>query len=379
MLSRWIGLVTLSVCAALLVQTAWAEDAPAEIEQLEAGMIYDSACRLMADGEYERALTRFEHVREAYPRTEHATLAQEKIGEVATLRLRPTPINGMSRASLVTFGTLFSTWLGLGTLIIVEPDEPAAAGAVLIAGPLIGLSASLDATKNSTLSDGQASLINMGGAWGIWQATGAAAVADVDGKVAVGASMVGGVTGLALTSVLVRGRNISPGDATLINFGGIWGTWLAICGSMVADVDDEDTVLITAMAGGDTGLLTMAALAPRWGMSRARARLINISGIVGTLYGLGTTILFDVESDRNTWGILGAGSVLGLLAGTHLTRNYDAEERYFAASGARRSVPNEQASRRLCPTPEIGSRTGEQQARMCRGPELSLPLVRVKF
>ena len=69
-------------------------------------------------------------------------------------------------------------------------------------------------------------------------------------------------------------------------------------------------------------------------MSRARARLINISGIVGTLYGLGTSILLDMESeDRTFWSLMGLGGMVGLAAGAHFTRNYDTPESYFTESG----------------------------------------------
>jgi hypothetical protein len=142
--------------------------------------------------------------------------------------------------------------------------------------------------------------------------------------------MAGGIIGIALSSSIVRGVDIAPGDAAMINFGGIWGTWFGICGAMFADVEDEDNILASAVIGGDTGLLTMAALSPKLNMSRTRARLINIGGIIGTLYGIGTNVLFEVDSERNFWGLMGIGSILGLAAGTYFTRNYDTEKGYFA-------------------------------------------------
>ena len=65
-------------------------------------------------------------------------------------------------------------------------------------------------------------------------------------------------------------------------------------------------------------------------MSRARARLINIGGIIGTLYGLGANILLDIESeDRAFWSLMGIGSMVGLTAGAYFTRNYDTRVSYF--------------------------------------------------
>ena len=331
MFSRGIKvIIAVSFCLTFFSQPLWADDIEAKLKQIEAKLIYEAGSQLVTDEEYDKAIRRFERIISEYPETEYAKLAEGKKTEITTLRLQPKTISGISRASLVGFGTLFTTWLGVGTLILVEADEPEPYGLALIAGPLGGLAGSMNLTRNLKFSDGQASLINFGGAWGVWQATGAAIIADVDEKVVVGASMAGGIIGLALSGSIVQGRDISPGDATMINFGGIWGTWFALCGAMVADVENEYSLLANAMIGGDTSLLAMAALSPKMNMSRTRARLINIGGIVGTLYGLGMNILLEVDSERTAWGVMGIGGVLGLAAGAYFTRNYDAEKGYFA-------------------------------------------------
>jgi len=330
MFFRFIIVAVVFFCAALFSRLVWADDAEANVRQLEARLIYESASQLVLDKEYDRAIVRLDRIISEYPETEYARLAGNKKSEIATLRLQPGPISGISRASLVGFGTLFTTWLGTGTLILADAGQPEPYGAALIAGSIAGLAGSLRLTRGMKLSDGQVSLIRFGGAWGIWQAIGAGIIADTSGKGVVGASMAGGLVGLAVSGSIVRNRNISPGDATMINFGGIWGTWFAICGAMLADLEDSDDVLLSAMIGGDVGLCTMAALSPRLKMSQARARLINIGGIVGTLYGLGTNILFEIDLKRDFWNILLISGVLGLATSSYLTRDYDAEKGYFA-------------------------------------------------
>ena len=315
----------------------WTSEIESEIKGLEAQLIYEDAVEQMVDGEYDKALKRLDWLISVYPETTHGQLATDKREEVAVLLQQPKPISGMSRAGLVGFGTLFTTWLGVGALILADVEDPVPYGLVLIAGPVGGLAGSLNLTRNSELSDGQASLINLGGVWGIWQAVGAAALADASEKPTVYASMVGGALGLALAGSIVRDRDISPGDATLINFGGIWGTWFSICGAMAArdrSSDSSKFVLGSAMMGGNIGLLTMAGWSTKLNMSRARARLINIGGIVGTLYGLGASILLDIEpEDRSFWSLMGIGGMVGLTAGSYFTRNYDTPESYFAESG----------------------------------------------
>ena len=337
MTDQLIKIITI-ILLFIFASPLWAGEIESQIKSLEARLIYEEAVKRVVDKEYDKALRKLDWIISAYPETAHGQLATDKRKEVVILLQQPKPISGMSRAGLVGFGTLYTTWLGIGTLILLDIEEAPPYGLVLIAGPLGGLMGSLSLTRESKLTDGQASLITLGGTWGIWQAVGAANLADADEKLAVGASMAGGTIGLALASSIVTDRDISPGDATLINFGGIWGTWFSICGAMAArdrSRDNSKFVLSSAMMGGNVGLLTMAGWSTQLNMSRARARLINIGGIIGTLYGLGTSILLDIEpEDRTFWSLMGIGSVVGLTAGSYFTRNYDTPESYFTKSDA---------------------------------------------
>ncbi len=321
----------------LFSHSLWAGEIESELKAMEAQLIYEDAVKRVVNEEYDKALRRLDWVISAYPETAYGQLATDKKREIALLLRQPKSISGMSRAGLVGFGTLFTTWLGVGTLILLDIEEEVPYGLVLIAGPLSGLIGSLSLTRESELSDGQASLINLGGAWGIWQAVGAATLADADGKPTVGASMAGGIIGSALAGSIVKDRDISPGDATLINFGGVWGTWFAICGAMAVrdrNNDNSNFILSSAMMGGNVGLSTMGAWSTKLSMSRARARLINIGGIIGTLYGLGANILLEIEpEDRTFWTLMGLVGMVGLTAGAHFTRSYDTQASYFTESG----------------------------------------------
>ena len=353
------------------------------LQALEAQLIYEEAVKQVVDGEYDKALKRLDWLISVYSETTHGQLATDKKKEIALLLQQPKPISGMSRAGLVGFGTLFTTWLGVGTLILLDTEDAVPYGLVLIAGPVSGLLGSLSLTRESKLTDGQASLITLGGTWGIWQAVAAADIAGAGEKLTVGASMVGGALGLALASSIVRDRDISPGDATLINFGGIWGTWFSICGAMAArkrDQDNSDFILGSAMMGGNVGLSTMAAWSTKLCMSRARARLINIGGIVGTLYGLGANILLDIEpEDRTFWSLMGLGGVVGLTAGAYFTRDYDMQESYFTEGGVGllNLKPVERQWNLSFPTITISPISGKDS----RIPDIELrtSLVRIRF
>lgn len=338
MLYRSISIILVILCFALLSSPIYASDSEAKLQKREAKWIYESALKLVDREEYDKAIGRLNWILMEYPQTEYAKLAEIKKSEALNLKFSPKPISGISRASLVSFGTLFTTWTGLGSWLMTDSHTAEVAGVIIIASSLVGLAGSMILTDDMMLSDGQASLITFSGAWGIWQATGAAIVADADERVAVGSSIAGGLIGLAASASIVRNRYITTGDATMINFGGIWGTWFAICTAMLADMEGGNDILASSMIGGDVGFFALALLSPKMKMSAARARLINISGIMGTLYGLGTNVLFEIDSKRNFWSVLGIGSVLGLVAGSYLTRNYDMEGNYFVKKSVNRPL-----------------------------------------
>jgi hypothetical protein len=374
MLFQKISMIAVFLCIASFSQSVLADEA--EVKKLEAKLIYEAASELAEDEEYGKAVRRLDRIILEYPDTEYAPLADSKKSEIAILKLHPGPISGISRASLVGFGTLFTSWVGLGSWIISDSEEAEVLGVIMIAAPLGGLAGSMMLTRNMRLSDGQASLINFGGYWGIWQATGAAIIANANDKATIGASMAGGLIGLAISGSIVRHRYITPGDATMINFGGIWGTWFAICGAMLADMEDSNDVLTSSMIGGDVGLFALAVLSSKMEMSRTRARLINLSGVIGTLYGLGTSVLFEIDSKRDFWSVLGISGILGLAAGTYFTRNYDGEEGYFAGEPAGDAVFG---SSRGIDSPAIMFPCMYSRQRRISGMDFRMPFYSVRF
>lgn len=326
-------------CLAFLLATvsvfAQTPDGASSVTDIEGRLAYEAALELVDDGEYAAAAARLRWVLSEAPASEWAALAAPQLTSVQALADAPEPMSGSTRAGLVTFGTTFTTWLGIGSLIIADVEDANVVGLALLGGPVVGLSYSIRATRDSSLSDGQASLVNLGGVWGVWQGAGAAIATNADGKVAVGASMAGGVLGLGLVRSLVRDRSITSGDASLIAASGAWGTWLTLCAMFAADVDSSDAVVAAALLGGDAALLGGAAAASSADMSRARVRLINAGGMVGALYGWGATVLGEIDSDRGRWGAIGVGTVAGLLAGTYLTRGMDSDasdEDFFSSA-----------------------------------------------
>ena len=305
-------------------------------EVLEARILYEAATGMMDRGEYDRALRRFDWISANYEESSYSPLARHRKAEIRRMDSVEVAISPPARVGLTVFGTVYATWVGIGAGILAESEELTYLG--MIAGPVAGMATSLDRTREAPVGNGQASLLVLGGAWGTWQGIGAAVLAGSGYKTVVGASMGGGALGFAAASSIVRRTWVTAGEATLVNFGGIWGAWFALCAAKGLGVTDSDALLAGAMAGGNLGLLQMGALAPRLGMSGGRARLINLGGIVGSLYGLGTAVLADLHNqERPTYGMMLAGGVLGLGAGTWFTRNHEATQEFFASRDPGRS------------------------------------------
>lgn len=126
----------------------------------------------------------------------------------------------------------------------------------MMIGAPVGLLTSLTLTRNAKLSKGQAALINFSGYWGIWQGLGLSILMDEnnDEKTLIGSAMAGGVLGILTTSAITRRIDLNLGDAGIINYGGLWGTWLSLCAGIAAGVEDEDKLLGPALAGGNLGI-----------------------------------------------------------------------------------------------------------------------------
>ena len=229
-------------------------------EVLEARILYEAAAGMMDRGEYDRALRRFDWISADYKGSAHAALAFQRRKEIRRMSVE-IAISPPARVGLTVFGTVYAAWVGIGAGILAESEELTYLG--MIAGPVAGMTTSLDRTREAALGNGQASLLVLGGAWGTWQGVGAAVLAGSGYKTVVGASMGGGALGFAAASSIVRRTWVTAGEATLVNFGGIWGAWFALCGAKSLGVTDSDALLGSAMAGGNLGLLQMGALAPR--------------------------------------------------------------------------------------------------------------------
>ena len=330
MIHKRIGaaLITILVCALL------SQSSSASAELSEAGQLYETAFRLIVEGDYGDAYDRLNEVIDRYPDTVYARFAEDRKQRLEQLNLpsiRRKKIDQSGRVGTVVFSTLYSTWLGIGTArLIDETDNAKSVAAGMMIGAPTGLLVSLAATRNAKLTRGQSALINFGGTWGTWQGLGWSILIDEDddSKSLIRSTMIGGLSGILATSVLTRQIDPSLGDMGIINYGALWGTWLSMCSGKMAGLDDGNELLAWTLIGGNLGMIAMASLSSRIDITPARANWINLGGVIGTTVASGILAIIAESdiSEAGAFATLMVGGVAGLVTGIYNTRHISPPE-----------------------------------------------------
>lgn len=304
-----------------------------------AAVLLDAARRFETQGRIEVADALYAMILERYGDSAAAE-------EVRRLRAR-LPAGRLERGGAVelqVWSALYGLWLGVAFPAMFDADSPEPYGLGLLAGAPLGFLTGRSYARSRPLSEGQARAITWGGTWGTWQGFGWAQALDLGirteqicpspggpcfetetrgNQQEVFASMIaGGLIGIAVGGLLSR-KPISSGVATTVNLGSLWGTWFGLATSVIADMED-DALLSGTLLGGNIGLLATAVLGPRWQLSRNRARLISIAGVVGGLAGAGLDLLIQPDDERVAMLIPLLTSTGGLAVGVATTRTYDA-------------------------------------------------------
>ncbi len=299
----------------------------------------DSAAVLLETARSFESSDRWE-IAEAIYQLISQRFADTPAGQEARERLLTVPASQSSpgRTELTVWSTLYGLWLGgIAIPIMADASGPEAAGVGLLLGGPAGFLAGRALARSRPLTSGQARAITWGGTWGTWQGLGWAMVADLgagefcdsfgcypedeDTGYVMGAAIAGGIAGIGVGTYLSR-RTIPDGLATTINFGSLWGTWFGLAGSILADLDD-DALLAGTLLGGNAGLVSSALLGRGWNLSRSRARLISIAGVIGGVGGLGLDLLIQPDDEKVAVLIPLVGSIAGLGIGATLTRNLE--------------------------------------------------------
>ena len=303
----------------------------------------DSAAVLLATasdfesrGEGDIAEALYRHIADRFPGTPAAETAAVRLDAATAARSR-----GGGETELKVWSALYGIWMGvaLPTALGVEGPEPYGLG-LLAGGPTVFL-AGRALANSRPVSLGQARMITWGGTWGALQGLGWANALDLGGGErltrgdiriheeptleATFASMIaGGALGIA-GGLLAAGREITPGTSTSAMLGSLWGAWFGLASASLTEADDN-AIWATMMLAGNAGLAGGAIAGSRWPLSRSRARLISIGGLMGGVGGTGIVLITQPDDDDTAITTILAGSIAGLLLGVALTDGEGGEE-----------------------------------------------------
>jgi hypothetical protein len=205
-----------------------------------------------------------------YPGTPAATDAEDWLAE---LRRTRTATEGRTR--FIVFQTLFGAWLGVAVPAAFGAEDPEPFG--------LGL-------------------------------------------------LLGGPTGFFWSSVYARNNPMSKGQAGVINFAEMWGTWQGVGWQQVLDIGDDCTEFgcitsetapfAAALVGGLAGLGTGLVITRLTDIPESHIELVNHAALWGTWYGLAGGILAEAEDDALlTWTLIGGD--VALVAGIPLARSWN--------------------------------------------------------
>ncbi|HSG07265.1 MAG TPA: hypothetical protein VLA36_02840 [Longimicrobiales bacterium] len=327
-----IALLFLSVAALADSGHVSAQVAPAD----SAAVLLQAATHFEASGQPDVAQSIYRLIADRFGDTAAAAEARARLTTV-----RAAGTTGSGKVELQVWSTLYGLWLGIAVPGALGADDSEPYGVGLLAGGPAGFLAGRVLSRGGTITEGQARAITLGGSWGTWQGFGWTEILDLgtedvcysdpvygrscyadtnDGEEKFAGMILGGIAGIAAGVALSRG-DVSPGVATAANFGALWGSWIGFATGYLADLED-DGLLAAALLGGNAGLASVALVAPR-NVSRSRARLVSIYGVIGGLSGLGMDLLTQPDNEKVAVGVPLAGSLIGLGIGLGTTRDFD--------------------------------------------------------
>lgn len=334
---------TLAVCFLFLLLCTGAALRPAPVAaQLtpadSASVLLETARAFEADGRWEVAEALYRLIVERYGSTATGAEARERL-----LSPPREVVYGSGNVELQIWGALYGSWLGIAVPGALGADSPGPYGTGLLLGGPSGFLAGRSLARALSLTEGQARAITLGGSWGTWQGYGWREVFDFgveqicdpapfgggefcfgtedSSEEAFAAMIIGGLTGIA-AGALLSDRDITPGTGTVVNFGSLWGSWFGVAGGIIFGLEDDD-LLAATLLGGNAGLAATAVLAPGWNVSRSRARLVSIAGVLGGLSGAGIDLITQPDNEKVAIGIPLVASIVGLGIGIAATRDDD--------------------------------------------------------
>lgn len=221
---------------------------------------------LEARGELRLARELFRVLAERFPEAMDAAAAREavrRLGDDDTLI-------GLGRAGFIAYHTAFGAWLGVIIPAALDVEAEAPYGAGLLIGAPLGFFGSRALASSRELTRGQAAIMQFASTWGTWQGLGWQAAADV-------------------------------GDDEICEFDACYGS------------SSSTAPWGMALAGGLAGL-GVGLLASRLEITEGQAALVSNTGYWATWYGYLAAYLTDSSDDTAVATALVVGNAGVLLA-----------------------------------------------------------------
>ena len=280
-------------------------------------------------GAHDIAEALYRHVVDHFP---GSAVAETALSMIEGVNTRQSQAGG--EIELKVWSALYGIWQGIAIPLAAGAREPQTFGFGLLVGGSAGFLAGRELARSRPRSLGQARAITWGGTWGAIQGWGWARALDFgkedDGRfggvtyddesleATITSMIVGGAAGIAGGVALAR-REITPGTATSAMLGSLWGLWFGLSTGILLDAEGDE-LTAAAMVAGNAGLVAGAMAGSRIPISRSRARLISVGGVVGGFAGLGITLMAEPEGEKGVIGTILVGSMAGLAVGAAGTR-----------------------------------------------------------
>ncbi len=293
--------------------SASAQVAPAD----SAAVLLAAAVEFEDRGEAQVAAALYRHILERFPATAAAETARARLGGDLATADQPS-----GETELQVWSTIHGIWLGVAIPVAASASEPEAYGAGLLIGTPAGFFLGRNYARSRPLSLGQARAITWGGTWGTFQGLALAQAMNAEVESTFATMIVLGAVGAVAGGGIFGQREVTPGAATSATLGSLWGAWIGLTTSILVDLREERLWGTMAMVG-NAGLVAGGLAGSRWPLSRSRARLISVGGLIGTASGFGLALLTDADVEHEGMGAVLAGSVIGLGFGAVLTRGRD--------------------------------------------------------
>ena len=315
------GLLLLALFAAALSAP---RPASAQLTRADTAAVLLAAAEDFANrGADDVAEALYRHILERFPGTVAAETARTRL-EVVTGRQSQAG----GEVELKVWSALYGLWQGVALPLAFNADDAEVYGLGLLVGGPAGFLIGRAMARSRPRSLGQARAITWGGTWGAIQGLGWAHALNFGGdeydpsdEAVMWSMIAGGAVGIVGGAVAAR-REVTSGTSTSATLGSLWGLWIGAATAVLVDPDMEgDAIVATVMLTGNAGLGAGALLGSRVPLSRSRARLISLAGVIGGFASMGINMIAQPDDPRPrvVMGTMLAASLGGLALGASLT------------------------------------------------------------